>query len=183
MKISYNSPVILTFTVISALAMLLGDLTQGKTTLMYFTTSPEFNFREPVCYLRLVTHMAGHFDWPHFTGNFAFILLIGPMIEEKYGSMRLLWLMLITGVMTGIMNTFFFSTALMGASGIVFMLITLGSFANIKTGEIPMTFILVVVLFLSKEMVNAMTEDNISQFAHIVGGICGGAFGFMFRGK
>jgi rhomboid protease GluP len=83
-------------------------------------------------------------------------------------------------LITGILNTIFFSTALMGASGIVFMLILLSSFTNIRSGEIPLTFLLIVVLFLAKEVISAFGQDNISQFAHIIGGICGSLFGFVF---
>jgi rhomboid protease GluP len=59
------------------------------------------------------------------------------------------------------------------------MLILLSSFTNIRAGEIPLTFILIVVLFLTKEVTTAFAQDNISQFAHIIGGICGSFFGFL----
>jgi hypothetical protein len=39
----------------------------------------------------------------------------------------------------------------------------------------------VVLLFLTKEILGAFENNNISEFAHIVGGICGGLFGFVFR--
>jgi membrane associated rhomboid family serine protease len=64
------------------------------------------------------------------------------------------------------------------------MLILLSSFTNIRSGEIPITFILIVVLYVVREFVNALTPSGISQVAHIVGGLCGGAFGFLFsKGK
>jgi membrane associated rhomboid family serine protease len=112
--------------------------------------------------------------------NFSFILLIGPVLEEKHRSGALLVMLMMTALVTGILNIIFFSTGLMGASGIVFMLILLSSFTNIRSGEIPLTFVLIVVLFLAKEFINAFAEDNISQFAHIIGGICGSLFGFIF---
>jgi membrane associated rhomboid family serine protease len=59
------------------------------------------------------------------------------------------------------------------------MLILLSSFANIKSGHIPLTFIIIVVLFLGKEFLASLKPDTISQFAHIMGGICGGMFGFL----
>ena len=69
----------------------------------------------------------------------------------------------------------------MGASGIVFMMIILGSFTNIQSGQIPITFILVILIYLSKEVVSAFETDSISQFAHIVGGILGSLFGFALN--
>jgi membrane associated rhomboid family serine protease len=111
-------------------------------------------------------------------GNFAFVLLLGPILEEKYGSNQLLFMMAVTAVVTGLINVLIMPTGLLGASGIVFMMILLVSFTNIRAGEIPLTFILVVVLFLAREIVGALREDSIAQFAHIAGGVCGSLFGF-----
>ena len=72
----------------------------------------------------------------------------------------------------------FFSKGLFGASGIVFMCILLSSYANAQKGEIPLTFVLIAALFIGKEVLSAFSHDNISQMAHIVGGLCGGIFSF-----
>ena len=58
-------------------------------------------------------------------------------------------------------------------------MILLISFTNIRAGEIPLTFIFVVLLFLAKEFIAIFETNNISEFGHIIGGICGGAFGFL----
>jgi membrane associated rhomboid family serine protease len=128
---------------------------------------------------RLVLHVIGHDGWAHLLSNFTFVLLIGPILEEKYGSLPLLFMMLVTAIVTGLLNVLLFSSGLLGASGIVFMMILLISFTNIRAGEIPLTFIFVVLLFLAKEIIAIFETNNISEFAHIVGGICGGAFGFL----
>ena len=78
------------------------------------------------------------------------------------------------------LNLLLVRTRLLGASGIVFMLILLSSFTNIRQGEIPITFILIVALYVVREFVNALTPDTVSQLAHIAGGLIGGAFGFLF---
>ena len=180
MRISYNSPVILSFTFISAAVYLMDVLFFGNLTRNFFTVYPGFSFLNPLDYLRLISHAIGHSSWQHLLGNFTFILLIGPILEEKYGSRDLLLMMFITALITGVLNSFFFSTGLLGASGIVFMLIILSSITNIRQGEIPLTFILITVLFLGQEVVNIARADNISQAAHIIGGICGGFFGLQF---
>ena len=55
---------------------------------------------DPLTYVRLFTHVFVHSNWSHFRNNFLTILLIGPMIEEKYGTMNLLYMFLITaGIM------------------------------------------------------------------------------------
>ena len=50
---------------------------------------------------------------------FLYILLIGPMIEEKYGTFNLLIMMLITAGITGIINYIRGRKRILGASGIV----------------------------------------------------------------
>lgn len=179
MRISYNAPVTLTFALISTLVLVI-DLATGRLlTATVFSVGPSMNLANPLEYIRLFAHVAGHLNWSHLLSNFAFILLLGPILEEKYGSPAILLMILITAVITGVLNIVFLSSGLMGASGIVFMMILLVSFANIKQGEIPLTFILVVVLYLAREVVTALQDDNISQFAHIAGGVCGSLFGFL----
>jgi len=139
-----------------------------------------FSFSSLNNWISLLTHIAGHAGWNHLFANFALILLIGPMLEESYGSLALLAMIVITALITGLLNVIFFHTALMGASGVVFMLILLASFTNFSRGEIPLTFILVVVLYLGDQLLKSFTPDRISHFAHIAGGFCGSLFGFFF---
>ena len=105
-------------------------------------------------------------------------------MEEKYGSRNLLEMMGITAVITAIVHALLSSNvALLGASGIVFMLIILSSISNVKSGEIPITFIIVCVIFIGGQILDSFHADNISQLGHIVGGACGGCFGLFLRGQ
>jgi len=92
-------------------------------------------------------------------------------------------MIIITALVTGLLNISFFDTGLLGASGIVFMLILLVSFTNVKGGQIPLTFILVAILFVGKEVMHSLSADQVSQFAHIIGGVCGSIFGFLGKKK
>lgn len=178
-RIHYNSPIILTFTFISFAVLLLDKATGGFTNNLLFTNF-RTSIKDPLQYLRLFSYILGHANLSHFSGNFLIILLVGPMVEEKYGSSSLLEMILVTAFLTGIINTLFFSTGLLGASGIVFMLILLSSFANAQSGKIPLTLIIVTFVFVGKEIINGLLiKDNISQFAHIFGGFCGGIFGYL----
>jgi len=179
MRISYNAPVTLSFAVLSTAILVIDMLTGRGLTAGLFSVGPRMSFTAPLDYIRLVTHVAGHADWNHLMGNFAFILLLGPILEEKYGTLNITVMILITALVTGLLNVLFLSTGLMGASGIVFMMILLVSFTNFRRGEIPLTFILIVLLFLTREIITAVDTDGISQFAHILGGVCGSLFGFL----
>ena len=183
MRIKYNSPTVLTFAFISAIVLILSQTLIPHLTENWFMVPGRRNFSPHRVgdWIRLFTHVIGHANWNHLISNFSFILLIGPILEQTYGSLSLLLMMLVTAVVTGVLNVMFFPTALLGASGIVFMMILLGSFTNFRSGEIPLTFILILVLYLGRELFNAVSapNNNISEFAHIVGGFCGSLFGFF----
>ena len=110
------------------------------------------------------------------------IMLIGPMLEEKYGSKRLFYMMLITAFIGGLANVLVTSSGLLGASGIAFMMIVLCSCTSVESGYLPLTMIIVVILYIGKETVSGVTvQDNISQLSHILGGICGVVFGMYYN--
>ncbi len=181
LKFNYNSPVILTYTFICLAIVIVGYITGGASTEFAFTIY-RTSLLDPMFYVRLISHVMGHADIAHFAGNFMLILLTGPILEEKYGSKKLLLMIIFTAVITGILNVLLFpNTALCGASGIVFMLILLSSFVNVKGSKgIPVTVILVAIVYLGSEVINGVfTLDNISQFGHILGGICGCIFGSL----
>lgn len=181
MQLQYNSPVVLTYTFICAIILTISAFMPPVMSL--FTVYPTMSLTNPIDYFRLFSHAIGHGDWTHLLSNFTLILLLGPMLEEKYGSNNLLTMMFLTALITGILNVVFFSSGLLGASGIVFMMILLSSMTNLRQGKIPLTFVLVVFLFLGKEVLSIFQNNNISEFAHIVGGICGAIFGFMGGAK
>ncbi|MCQ2408494.1 MAG: rhomboid family intramembrane serine protease [Oscillospiraceae bacterium] len=179
-KFQYNSPVILTMTLLSAAALIVSTLTKGAANTLLFSVYRS-SLLNPLTYLRMFTYVLGHANYAHFIGNFTIILLIGPMLEEKYGSKPLLKMMAMTAFVTALVQIIFCpGTALLGASGIAFMLILLSSFTNLRKDGIPITLILVAVIFLSGEIINGIAQpnDGVSQMGHIIGGLCGTVFGW-----
>jgi membrane associated rhomboid family serine protease len=181
MKIKYNAPTVLTFAFASAAVLVLSQIWMPDLTSRWFAAPGRGGFSPGNIrnWITLFTHVIGHANWTHLLYNFSFILLLGPILEESYGSLSLLVMILITALTTGVLNVVFFSASLLGASGVVFMMILLVSFTNFTRGEIPLTFILVLILYLGREIISAFGSDNVSQFAHIVGGFCGSLFGFF----
>lgn len=182
-RIDFNAPVILGMAGVSLVMLILSSFMRDRMDRMfaaYFTS-----YTDIWMYPRLFTHVLMHANLAHYTGNFMMILAIGPMVEERYGSRTLLVMILITAFVTGLIHVIFsHRTMLMGASGIVFMLILLASFAGMRDGKIPLTAILVAVLFLGNEVVDAIgSQDSISQLSHILGGVCGALFGFAMNGR
>ncbi|GHU67620.1 hypothetical protein FACS189447_09960 [Spirochaetia bacterium] len=181
MRIKYNAPTVLTFTFVSAAVLVLSLTLMPSLTETWFVVPGKGHFypRRVSNWITLFTHVLGHANWNHLISNFAYILLIGPILEEHYGSFSLFLMMAITAMVTGVLNILLFSSNLLGASGVVFMMILLASFTNFNKGEIPLTFILILVLYLGRELLNSFSTNNVSQFAHIVGGFCGSLFGFF----
>lgn len=181
-RFDYNAPVIITFTLIAFAVQLISSIPGTRAFHNLFVAS-RGSLINPLFYIRLFTHAIGHSGWGHFTGNFSFILILGPMLEEKYGSKRLVFMMAVTALLTAVINIIFFNIALCGASGIVFMFILLASCANIKEGRIPVTLLLAGAAYIGKELIDSMGFDNVSQLSHILGGLIGAAFGFLFAPK
>lgn len=183
-KIQYNSPVVLTFAAISLGALILNGLTHGISNSLIFSvyrSSP----KDPFTYIRLFCHVMGHSDLNHYVSNMMMFLLLGPIVEEKYGSRNLAILIAITAVITGLVNMMLFrDTALLGASGVVFCLVVLASMTSFSSGRIPLTMILVMVLYLGQEIYSGLfTRDNISQLTHIIGGVVGCVYGYCHKGR
>lgn len=180
-KISYNSPVILTFFLLSLISLILGYITSGYTNKLLFSVY-RAPLSDPLYYIRIFTHVLGHVNFSHFFSNMLIILLVGPILEEKYGSKVLFYLIMFTALMTGIFNNIFFQTTLLGASGIAFMFITLVSFVNTDSGSVPLTLILISLMYMGNEMYLGITKpSNISRITHIIGGLMGVFFGFLLN--
>lgn len=179
--IQYNAPTTLTFALLSLFVLFLSNLTDGASTMKLFCVY-RGSLSDPLTYVRLFTHVLGHADFSHLTGNIVLMLVIGPSLEERYGSSTITWAIVITALISGVIQSLFFpTTALMGASGIVFMMIIMSSLGGMR-GGIPLTLVLVFVIYIGGEIYDGlMNSDNISQLTHIVGGCCGAVIGIMIR--
>ena len=182
LKISINSPVVLGFSAICLIALVLSIFTKGTTNKLLFMTYHS-SLTNPLTYLRFFTHVFGHNGVEHFMGNITYILLLGPLLEEKYGSKLLIHSIIITALITGIVNYILFpNIALCGASGVVFTFILLSSFTGFKDREIPLTFILVAVIFIGQQVYEGiMLKNNISNLSHVLGGVVGSVMGYLLN--
>ena len=180
LKIYFNAPITLTFTFICFLALFLQMITNGDSTVLLFSTYSS-SLLDPLTYVRLIGHIFGHADFDHLISNMIYILLLGPMLEEKYHD-RLIIVILVTALVTGICNNIFQpGVMLLGASGVVFAFILLASVTG-KDRGIPITLILVAVLWIGGEVTSMLTvTDSISHITHIIGGLVGGGIGLFFK--
>ena len=181
-RIQYNAPVVLNFAFLSILTLLLDRLTNGWTTSRLFCVYRS-SLADVLTYPRFFLHVLGHSGWAHYSGNILLMLVIGPQLEDRYGSRSMMICIAVTAFVTGVVQWLLFpGTALMGASGIVFMMILMASMGGGRSGGIPLTLILVALFYLGGEISTALSvADNISQLSHVVGGVCGAALGFAMQ--
>ena len=179
-KIYLNAPITLGFSLICIIALLLNMVSSGKTNVLFFSTYGS-SLLSPMTYIRLLGHIFGHANVDHLVSNLLYILLLGPMLEEKYGK-RLIIVILSTAAVTGIVHNLLSpNTMLLGASGVVFAFIILDSITGNEEG-IPVTLIIVALLWIGSEIYTGITTaDSVSQLTHIVGGLTGGIIGLAFK--
>lgn len=174
----------LTFALLALIALILHGVTDGWTTSHLFSVYRS-SLADPLTWVRFFGHVLGHSGYAHYIGNIVLILVLGPNLEDRFGSWNTLWAIVVTALISGLVQFIFFpGTALLGASGIVFMMILLSSFGGVRNGTIPTTLILVAIFYLGGELWDAIfANDNVSQLTHIIGGICGTILGFALSGK
>ena len=179
LRLSFNAPAVLTFTALCVIAQI-SMLTRGESNRVLFSVY-RASLLDPLTWVRCFTHVLGHAGWEHLLGNIMYILILGPMIEEKYGTATTAFIMAATALVIGVINMVFFpGVMLLGASGIVFAFILIASITIREDNTIPVTFILVAVLYLGQQIWQGLfSQDNVSQMAHIVGGAVGAVLGFL----
>ncbi len=178
-RLRWNAPVVLTLAALCGGALLLGYFTEGRAIGLLFSvyrSSP----LDPLACCRLFLHVLGHSDWAHFSGNMVMVLLLGPLLEEKYGSRNMLAVVVLTAFLTGLLQILLFPhMALLGASGIVYAFIIMSSMTDMKRGDIPVTFLLIAGIYLGGQIWQGLfVSDDTANLAHIAGGILGGFCGY-----
>ena len=180
LRLSFNAPATLVFAGLCVLVRIVGMLTGGASDRALFSVYRS-SLLDPLTYVRCFGHVLGHAGWDHLLGNMMYILLLGPMIEEKYGTKNTVLVILATAAVTGAIQMIFFPrTLLLGASGVVFAFILISSITVRENRTIPVTFILVAVLYLGQQVYQGIfVNDDVSQVTHIAGGAVGSVLGFL----
>lgn len=181
-RLSFNSPVILGFTLACFIVLILDKVTGSASTRAFFSVYRS-SLASPFTYIRFFGHVLGHASWDHFFGNIMMLLVVGPLLEEKYGSANILFVILATALVTGVINFIFFPhVQLLGASGVVFAFILLASLTSIEEEKIPLTFILVALIYIGQQVYDGLfIRDNVSNLTHILGGIVGSDLGYVMN--
>ena len=189
-RLTVNAPVILLFVTACSIIYCFTATIGGERILGVHDT---WNTFRPLQYTSLITHIFAHSSLNHLRGNVTHLLLVGPSVENEFGSKNLAIIMGIVSVVSAFVHILLGSTRShqLGASGVVFACILLNSLVSADNGRIPVAFVLIAVMYLGDEltlMLNIFNpDDRMSHHAHLSGGIVGAAAGFYIhkqrRGK
>lgn len=178
---SYHSMVTISYFLICFIVFVLNVLFKDKVT--RFLKIRRGSIFNPMNYIRLVTSGFCHADFQHFRNNFIFILLLGPILEEKYGSLLFLEMILITTVASSIFHLLFYDSSAIGSSDLVYMMVVLCGIVCSFDGKIPITFVLLFLFFVFEEIVKMFfhkKNDQVGHDGHVIGAICGIVFGYFW---
>jgi len=134
---------------------------------------------DPGFVISLFTWTLPHADASHLIGNFVTILLVGPILEKHYGTGRMFGIYALGSAVVGLVHCLLApGYVLIGASGTAFLCITMGGLISGRaSGRIPLTFAIVAVLYLGREVIDMLGHDDVSQTAHLAGGVLGTLLG------
>lgn len=150
-RLTFNSPAIMTYIFICTVALGLHIYTGGATDDWIFSIYGTRELSLPLI-ARLFLHICGYTDLHTLVAEMVVLLAIGPMIEEKFMSRKVVSVMIAVALVTSIPVFFPFTGAhLMGGRGVIAALLVLGSFTGDKDGSTPFSFLVIMAALISYE--------------------------------
>jgi len=145
-----------------------------------------FSASNPLSYLRLFSYALGAASGEILVCNMIFILLLGPSMEERYGTVVIAIMTFVSALFSGVLNACFCKSPLQGCEAIIFMMIFLNSFVSLSKKKIPFSFVLVFILFVLRGIFSAdfkAASSAIQIIINVAGGLCGSLFAFLTSPK
>ncbi len=189
-KLIYDSPVAVSFVLLSLLLYVLDSFAlKGKLGAFFSVPSP-FNFSKPIMYFSLVFHVFANDTWQHFFVDSLMIMILGSVLEERYGSSFLGVMIFISCLVSGVLSVCAHAHGIQGASEVVFTLIILSAMSLLLKKQLSCTWILIFVFYIaygvsgiaspnSSLSSSGFFQKSIPVFISFVGGVCGSLFGLL----
>lgn len=180
LKISFNAPATLFFVLICCAVTLFGTML-GEGFLTYYFMSYRGSITNPMTYVRLLTHVFGNKGWELCLNNMILLLLIGPILEDHHGSKAIIACIFSTALSVGLINLIFFPGITGGSRCIVIAFILFVSFTGFAGGEIPLSFIMIAVIIVGREVLLGFTmAEHMANLSQMIGGLIGALVGYQF---
>ncbi|NQV09095.1 rhomboid family intramembrane serine protease [Candidatus Woesearchaeota archaeon] len=177
MKIKFQSaviPIIIANIVVFVLQLVLGT---GFTE-SFMLISKEVFMRPWI----LVTSMFLHANINHLLFNMYALFIFGPLIEQRIGKKRFLFIYFLSGIVAALISTFFYHSALgasgaiMGILGVTIML--LPDLQVLLFFFIPMSMRTAGVIFALIDIFGIFVPSGVANIAHLVGLSLGIIYGY-----
>jgi membrane associated rhomboid family serine protease len=189
LKFVYDAPVTLSFIIIALLFFII-SLIAPKAGIQELLVAPsasgaaKFSFTNIKSILGLFLYIFNGKDRLLLFTNLLFVALIGPSMEERYGSFIIGIMMFVSGIFAGVLNACFCKDPMYGCSSIVFMLVLLNALMNFSKNKITGTALSMLILFILRE---AFIENHPNKALGVIivlaGGLCGSLFAFLTSPK
>ena len=136
----WNSPIILLFCVI-VFFVHLGYQTEFRDFFdTLFSVPRRFEWSNPSHYLSLVLYIFGDKGtWKHISTSMLLVVIVGPIIESRFGSIQLISMIIFTAFIVGLIDVLLFRGGLYGPLCISYLFTFLATFVNVKKRDIPLT--------------------------------------------
>lgn len=183
-KFIYDAPVTLTFSLVCIVVFLIDTFLLKNYLAQHILLSPTsgsglmpFSFSDPVSYPRLILYVFGSESITLLLANLVLILLLGPFVEEYYGSVVVGIMMAVSILFSGVINACFCVTSLQGPTVIVFMMIFLNGFIAISKKKLPLSFIVVCLMIIAfgwlENKPAGIASSLVTVLINVAGGLCG----------
>lgn len=199
--IKYDSPVILTFAIASFIVFALDFFVFKKDFIKEFFVChaskvfgdyEAFNFKAFPDYPKMIFHELGSTSWHSLLTGILIIMILGPSVEEKFGSVFTGLMIFMTSLISGILTATISHYTLTGSTGVIFTFMILSLITDISKKSFSLSAFFIFVVFIAIQLLESGNEEknfilfmqkNTGLFIEMIGGICGSLFGFMVTPK
>ncbi|MBP5568442.1 MAG: rhomboid family intramembrane serine protease [Treponema sp.] len=189
LKFEYDAPVTLSFIVITVLIFVISLIAKDAKiqSLLVAPTNAAgkapFSFSNIKSILGLFLYIFGGADPALLFTNLLFIALIGPSMEERYGSFIIGIMMFVSALFAGVLNACFCKYPMSGCSAVVFMLVLLNAMMYFSKNKITGTSVSMIILFILREVYIKNPNKAVGVIIILAGGLCGSLFAFLASPK
>lgn len=195
-KFLFDSPVAGFFSIICAAVFLVDFFVSSELVASFFTcpgkekflTLAAFDFKSPLDYVKIFSHVFGSRQIEILFINLAFVLCLGSSGEEKYGSVILVLMIAVSALVSGVLTSCLSPYALTGCGSVVFLFVFLNSITSFMKKNIPFSAVLIFVLYFSISLFESFKLTNewkciVSVFIDMAGGLSASLFAFLVASK
>lgn len=202
-RVTYDAPVTLSFIFVTAIIFLLdqfvfkGNISRKALICMGTSRGNIFNYTDPLSYVRIFAHVFHANTWINMISNATFLLLLGPVLEERYGSLVIGLTIFLSTLVSGVLATFS-PTPVSGPAGIIFLFILLSTISSFEKRNLSLSSILLFILYsafvftqgyerniatIPGNKIIIFFKANIPSFMALISGITGSIAGFLTAPK